>query len=170
VHLNETGRRQAAALPDRLLGWKIDAIYASPLERAQETAQPVSERFGIRVQTEAAFAEFDFGEWSRLTIAELDALSDWKLFCQFRSSIRAPGGELITEVQTRMVSALQGLAKKHPDQIVAIFTHADAVKAALMHYLPVPSDHIYRLQIDPASITVLHLSEGPVIAGVNIVS
>ncbi len=111
VHLNETGRGQAAALPDRLTRWKIDAIYSSPLERTLETAAPLAERLGMTVRPDIAFAEFDFGDWAGMLISELDEREDWKVFCRYRSSTRAPGGELITEVQTRMVTVSSGFER-----------------------------------------------------------
>jgi probable phosphoglycerate mutase len=151
-----------------LAKWKIDAICSSPLERARETASPVAEKLGLSVQTDISFAEFDFGEWSGMLIAELDQRDDWKRFCRFRSILRAPGGEMLTEVATRFVSALQGLAGKHPDRIVAIFSHADAIKAALMQYLPIPLDNLHRFDISPASISIVRLQEwGPMVLGMN---
>jgi probable phosphoglycerate mutase len=169
VPLNATGRRQAAELPDRLSKWKIQAIYSSPLQRAQETATPVAERFSLPICIEPAFSEFDFGQWSGMPVSELDERDDWKMFCKFRSSTRAPGGELITEVQTRVITALANLSRKHPEQIVAVFSHADAIKAALLHFLPAPLDNIHRIEVYPASINVVRLYEwGPVIAGMNL--
>jgi probable phosphoglycerate mutase len=169
VHLNDTGRSQAARLPDRVARWKIDAIYSSPLERARETAAPVAEKLGLPVRPEISFAEFDFGEWSGMLISELDQREDWKRFCHFRSGLRAPGGEMLPEVAIRFVSALQTLLTQHPDQIVAVFSHADAIKAGLMHYLSIPFDHIHRLDIQPASISVLRLRDwGPQVQAVNL--
>jgi broad specificity phosphatase PhoE len=169
VFLNATGREQAAGLPERLRRWKIDAIYSSPLERTMETAGAVADKLGLSVRPNAAFLEFDFGDWSGVSIAELDQRADWKSFCQFRSSTRAPEGELITEVQTRVVTGLTALCEAHPDRTVAVFSHADAIKAALLHYLPAPADNINRLVVDPASISVLTLYRwGPVISGVNL--
>lgn len=134
-----------------------------------ETAGAVADKLGLTVRSNAAFLEFDFGDWSGVSIAELDQRADWKTFCQFRSSTRAPGGELITEVQTRVVTGLAGLCEAHPDQTLAVFSHADAIKAALLHYLPAPADNINRLVVDPASISVLTLYPwGPVISGVNL--
>ena len=170
VHLNEVGRGQAARLPARLSKWKIDAIYSSPLERALDTSAPVAEQLGLEVHPDIAFAEFDFGDWSGALISELDQRDDWKRFSRFRSGLRAPGGEMLLDVVTRFVAALLLLTEKHPGQTVAVFSHADAIKAALMHYLSVPLDHIHRFDIQPASISVLRLQDwGPMVLGMNLV-
>ena len=68
-----------------------------------------------------------------------------------------------------MATALARLGAKYPDGTVAVFSHADAIKAILLHYLPMPLDHINRLEIFPASISVVRLHAwGPVITAVNI--
>src|SRR4051812_25292056 len=73
VHLDDTGRFQAAALVERLSAVKLDAIYSSPLERAVETARPVAAAQGLEVETSAGLTEIDFGEWSGKTLDELHA-------------------------------------------------------------------------------------------------
>ena len=167
--LTPQGQSQAEALADRLATMPINAIYSSPLERTLETAAPAAASLGLAVQPNWAFAEFDFGQWSGVLIEELQQREDWKLFCAFRSGRRAPGGELITETQTRMVDALTDLAGRHPGETVAVFSHADAIKAALLNYLPAPLDHIQRIEIHPTSISVVRLDPtGPVIAGMNL--
>ena len=157
VHLNDEGRAQAARLPERLKRFPIGAIYSSPLERALETAGPTAEALRLPLNQSPALSEFDFGEWSGLSLGELDRREDWHIFNRFRSSTRAPGGELLTEVQTRMVTELTLLRGAHPEQTVALFSHSDAIKAALMHFLGMPIDHIHRLEISPASLSIVHL-------------
>lgn len=159
VHLNEAGQRQADDLPSRLKRWKIDAIYSSPLERALETAAPAARKLGLKVMMSEALSEVDFGEWSGRGLAELDQLPEWRLYNTFRSSTRAPGGELATEVQTRMVEQLTRYSRQHPDQIVAVVSHADAIRLALVHFLGMPIDLMHRIEIRPASISVVRLAE-----------
>jgi probable phosphoglycerate mutase len=168
VHLNEAGRRQADDLPSRLKRWKIDAIYSSPLERALETAAPAARKLGLKVMMSEALSEVDFGEWSGRSLADLDQLPEWRLYNTFRSSTRAPGGELATEVQTRMVEQLTRYSRQHPDQIVAVFSHADAIRLALVHFLGMPIDLMHRIEIRPASISVVRLAEwGPQVLLMN---
>ena len=69
--LNETGRRQAAALAAQLTD--LDAIYSSDTERAHETAGIVAERLDLPVTTDERLREVSFGDWEGLTRAEIDA-------------------------------------------------------------------------------------------------
>ena len=168
VHLNDTGRNQAEKLPGRLAGWKIDAIGSSPLERALETADPLARRLRLKVSVFDALNEVDFGEWSGATIEQLNQLAEWRQYNTFRSSTRAPGGELATEVQTRMVSVLTGLARQHPEQTLAVISHADPIRLALVHFLGMPIDLMHRLEIRPASLSVVRLADwGPQLATID---
>jgi probable phosphoglycerate mutase len=168
VHLNEVGQRQADDLPSRLKRWNIDAIYSSPLERALETAAPSARRLGLKVMASEALSEVDFGEWSGRTLDELNQLPEWRLYNTFRSSTRAPGGELATEVQTRMVEQLTRYSRQHPEQIVAIFSHADAIRLTLVHFLGMPIDLMHRIEVRPSSISVVRLAEwGPQVLLLN---
>lgn len=168
VHLNDLGRQQARHLPERLQRFPIEAIYTSPLERAIESAEPLASALNLRVQQSASLVEVDFGSWSGLTLAELQKRDDWKTFNLFRSNSRPPGGELIGEVQTRMITEMDRLRIDHQDQTVALFSHADTIKAALMQYLGMPSDNLHRLEISPASISEVRLDVwGVQVWGIN---
>src|SRR3954471_7990952 len=69
--LNETGRAQALALAETLDGAELDAIYASDLERAYDTAQFVAQRKGLPVTPLPELRERNFGTWEGLTDSEI---------------------------------------------------------------------------------------------------
>ena len=72
------------------------------------------------------------------------------------------------EVQARMAKQLEDLRQRHPEETVAVFSHADVIKATLMLYMNMPLDWHLRLEISPASVSVLELAEwGPRIVAVN---
>ncbi|MDQ6758537.1 MAG: histidine phosphatase family protein [Acidobacteriota bacterium] len=169
VHLNELGRQQAVALPERLKTFEISALYSSPMERTLESAEPLAQALGLQVEVSQALLEVDFGAWSGLTIEELQTRDDWKMYNSFRSSSRPPGGELIGEVQIRMVTEMDRLRLQHDGQTVALFSHADPIKAALMHYLGMASDNLHRLEVSPASISEVRLDVwGVQVWGINL--
>ncbi len=99
------------------------------------------------------------GEWQGELIADLDRRDDWRRFCAFRSGTRAPGGELMLETQARLVRRIQALAVEHGDQTVALVSHADPLRAAITYYLGMPLDLMFRLEISPASLSILELSD-----------
>jgi broad specificity phosphatase PhoE len=160
VHLNATGRDQAVSLPRRLGSVPISAIYSSPLERARETAQPVADAFGLRVNLEPRFTEVDFGGWTNRRFADLAGDPHWQLYNAFRGVTRPPDGEGLVDVQRRSVDALLDLCARHPGEVVAVFSHADTLRAVLLYVLGMPIDFVLRLDLSPARISVLQLGEG----------
>jgi probable phosphoglycerate mutase len=168
VSLNERGRAQADRLAWKLLGRGITKIYSSPLERALETAAPVAEALGLKVEVRDSLGEVKFGEWTGKRIEELDRDPRWRLFNEYRSGTRAPGGELMLETQTRIVTDLEYLRRRRPDETVAVVSHGDVIRAALLYYLGMPIDVFQRIEIGPASFSVLELNDwGPRVLAVN---
>jgi len=161
VSLNAAGRAQLAPLVARigrrLAGASLDAVVASPMARAQETAASVARAHGLPVAVEPGFVEFDFGQWTGRRIDALGDEPDWPHFNTYRSGTRAPGGELALEAQARAVGAALRLAAAHPDGCVAAVGHADVIKAVLGHALGIPLDLQHRLEIAPASVSEVEL-------------
>jgi broad specificity phosphatase PhoE len=168
VSLDANGRNQAQQLANRLTDHRVTVIYSSPLERAVETAEPLAVRLGIPVLTRKGLTEIDFGVWQGKTLDELEGDDEWGRFNVLRGSTPAPEGELMLEVQARMARELDDLRRLHSNETVAVFSHADVIKAALMLYLGVPLDSHLRLEISPASVSVLELAEwGPRVVSIN---
>jgi probable phosphomutase (TIGR03848 family) len=157
VHLNADGRAQARRLAERLATSPIAAVYSSPLERARETAAALAEPAGLAVETHAGLDEMEYGAWTGCTFAALAADERWRRFNTFRSTTRPPGGETMQEAQVRAVAALVALAERHGDAVVAAVSHADVIKAVVAHVAGVPLDLAYRLEVSPASVSVVTL-------------
>ena len=101
--------------------------------------------------------EVDFGDWTGLTFAELDAIPAWQRFNRERSTAAVPNGETAADVQRRVVATLSELAGRHPGAIIAAVSHADVIRNAVLHAAATPLDLWYRFEISPASITALLL-------------
>lgn len=169
VHLNATGRRQAAALATWLAHEPVDRVISSPMERTLETTGIVAESRGLAVERSEALHEFDFGQWTGRTFAELDTIDEWKAFNAFRSGTRAPGGESMIEVQARIVRFLLQVNGEQPEARVAVISHADVIRAALSYFAGVALDFFLRWQIEPGSVTTVAVETwGPRILNVNI--
>jgi probable phosphoglycerate mutase len=153
VHLNDEGRAQAQALAHRLAEVPLAAIYSSPLERTVETAQPIAQAHGLTVEIRQGLGETGYGEWNGRSLKELREDDLWPVVQVYPSGARFPGGESFRELQARVVAELDALRDAHPDQTVAIVSHADPLKAAVAHYLGLPLDLFQRLTISPASVT-----------------
>src|SRR5262249_13977900 len=155
TRLSTTGRSQAVILAARLRRLSLDAVYASPLQRAIETATPLATNHELELETRDALSDLDFGDWTGRSVEDLRDLPEWRTFNEARASGRAPGGERMDEVERRAVAEIESIHGRHPDGIVAVVSHGDVIRAVLLHYLGMPIDLYARLQIDPASVTVL---------------
>ncbi len=169
VHLNEDGRAQAAALGTRLATVKINALYSSPLERTVETAQAVIEHHpGLQLQLLDSLGEVRYGAWQGEEISKLAQRKLWRVVQAFPSRVRFPDGESMREAQMRAVNALETLTIKHPRASVAVVSHSDVIKMIVAHYLGMHLDLFQRIEISPASLTIIHMGAGrPTIVQVN---
>lgn len=163
--MNEAGRAEAERLAERLSTLRISAVYSGPLERSVETAGIVGSRLGLGFETRRGLDEIEFGEWTGKSFAELDPDPVWRRFNTFRSCTRVPGGESMTEVQARVLAELEKLHEKHPGEAVAVVTHADLIRAALAFFAGIHLDLFHRLEILPASVSIVRLGAGQVQIG-----
>jgi probable phosphoglycerate mutase len=168
VHLSDSGREQVELLAERLASMNCDAIVASPLERTRETAEKIAERMAKTVKYSDALLEIDFGEWVGMRFDELEGTPAWHLWHAFRSGTRIPGGEIIGEVQARMVSQVEQLYKEHPDGTVIVVSHGDPIRSLIAYYIGLPLDQMLRIRIDTASVSTLIITHyGAELIGLN---
>jgi len=171
VHLNEKGRQQAANLATLLVKQPIAAIYSSPLERCLETAQPLAAALGQSVIAEPGLLEVDYGEWRGAHLKELAKLPEWNMVQHFPSAFRFPAGETLREVQSRAIQTLEGICVNHPNQAIAIFSHADLIRLCVAHYIGTPIDLFQRVIISTAAVsTVVFHNLMPAVLAVNYVA
>lgn len=156
LHLSEEGLRQADATAGRIAGLpKVAAVYASPLERAQETAEPIAAGRKLKLRTEPGLLECDFGEWTGKKLATLAKKKDWTIVQNRPSSFRFPAGESLREMQGRMTETLDRLAQRHAGRTVVLVSHADPIKAVVVEAMGAHLDSYQRVVISPCSITVI---------------
>lgn len=169
LHLAEHGVAQAVRAADRIAELKrVDAIYCSPLERARETAAPIGKQLGLRPKVDKGLLECDFGEWTGAELKKLMKLPEWQTVQRAPSTFRFPGGESFTEMQVRIVTALDRLRLAHPGGTVVCVSHADPIKAAMAHALGTHLDLFQRIVISTCSISAIGWSPaGPVALTVN---
>ena len=175
IQLSEQGLVQARALAERLAAVPIDAVYSSPLERCLETARVVAEPRGLKVTTVDDLGEVHYGDWTGKELKELAKLDLWRLVQRHPSGVRFPGGESLYELQARAVLAVEALRAEQDatagadgkPRTVAVFSHADVIKALVAHYLGMHLDLYQRLAVSPASLTAVGFTPTPVLLRLN---
>jgi len=183
LHLSDTGQQQAKTAATRIALMlnndkdkpnskarkpRIAAVYASPLERTQETATPIAEAVGQPVQVDAGLLELDVGDWTGLELAAAAKKPEWKLVQRYPSGFRFPGGESFVEMQARIVDTLARYRADHPGEIVVAVSHADPIRAAVAHAMGTHLDLFQRVLVSPCSLTAIALGDGgPTVLSVN---
>ena len=157
VHLNEHGRKQAKSVGKRLAKnkVKIDAVYASPLERTMETAELITGYLDLSISKCPGIGEVEYGDWTGKAIKKLAKLPAWSVVQYYPSNTRFPQGESLYEMQARGVQQVNKLVEKHPGQTILLVSHADVIKSIIAHYLGVHLDLFQRIVVSPASITTI---------------
>lgn len=162
--LNEEGRAQARATGQwlRPLADDLTRIVSSPVRRTRETAEELSEALGLEVVEEHGVAEMEFGSWDGLTYAEVherypDDLSTW-----LGDVDAAPhGGETLRGVQARVLEGRDRLLAAHPTETFVVVSHVTPIKVLVADAVGASLDAAYRMELAPASVTVLSYFTGP---------
>lgn len=166
--LTRAGVVQAGRIALRLAQENILAVYSSPQERARETARVIADHLGQTFDVAAALDELDYGDWTGQTIETLRRAPQWQAFNSVRSCTRIPNGESMLEAQFRIVGFIDRLRERHSSGAIALVTHGDLIRAALAYYLGSPLDLMLRLDIHPASISIVEIDQvEPIIRCIN---
>jgi broad specificity phosphatase PhoE len=155
VELDEPGREQmnAAARMIKLAAPQI--LQSSPQRRTLQSATIIAAAVGLPVEIVAAFDEIDMGRWTGMELAKLAEDKHWRQWNEKRGSTCPPEGESMVALQKRVVDHLEQL--RTTEGAVVIVSHAEPIRAALMHYLGIPLDLFYTLKINPASVSTITL-------------
>lgn len=158
VELDDLGCRQMARCAD-MIPRAPAAIQASPQRRTQQSASILAWRFGVPVEIVPAFDEIDLGDWTYRSFADLESDRRWTRWNTRRGASRPPNGESMWELQQRVVRHLEQLRTLQIPGSVAIVSHAEPIRAALLHYSRIPLDKFLSIEVDPASISTLAVSD-----------
>ena len=161
--LTEQGHMQARQLAQALASLPIAAIYSSPLERAYHTALPIAALHHLEVQVLDDLRESDFGLWEGLTRAEAIARSPHDaehMDAWIRDTTLAPpDGESIEAMHERVRAVTEQLVQVHSNQTIVLVSHVGPIKALLCAALGTPASTIFRIFLDPATISVIDWRE-----------
>lgn len=164
VPLSSRGEAQAEALASRMgKSFPVAEIYASPLLRAQQTAQALARASGLPVQTLQGLREIGLGEWEGLPVDEVMSRYGegyWRWLSR-PLDCPAPGSEPLPDFARRVAAALQEVTTRaNSDGDVVVVGHGGVISAFLCQVLGMELNGLWRFRIDNASLTTI--SFGPV--------
>lgn len=161
--LNDEGRAQVRSTGEWLTPMRdrIDAIVASPVRRTHESAEILGEILGHEVEFDEGIAEMDFGSWEGLTFADVqeqfpDELSTW-----LGNLEHGPGGgESFRAVAARVLEGRDRIVEAYAGRTVLVVSHVTPIKTLVADALGAPLEALFRMELSPASVTVISYFEG----------
>ena len=161
--LSDEGRDQVRATADWLspLAEQVDAVIASPVRRTLESGQIVAEVLGKKLDVEPGFAEMEFGTWDGKTFMDVAEQHKEELDSWLGSLDVSPGGgESFRVVEKRVLDGLQRVLDAHTGKTVVVVSHVTPIKTMVAHAVTAPLDAVFRMELSPASVSVLAFYDG----------
>ena len=156
----DQAQRAAARLKNDVRFGPIDVVLASPLRRTTATAEAVAKAVGLDVTPEPGFRELDFGRLEGLSFAEADAQYPAELAAFLASpDVPPPDGETLTALAARVGAARDRTLSLYPRKTVLVATHVTPIKALVCDALGAPLSAVNRMELSPASLTVIDFYE-----------
>ena len=158
VSLNEQGKRQAKSVASYLKDVALEVVATSPVARAKETAQTiVKSRSDVKLLVEEGLTEVNYGEWVGLTIAEITSRYEniWQDYHGHPEKMKIPGGETLVQVRDRTIKAISKLREKFPEGRIALVSHADVIKLAIIGMLKWPIKMFKFFSMDNGAMILL---------------
>jgi ribonuclease H / adenosylcobalamin/alpha-ribazole phosphatase len=161
VDLSETGRKQAEAVARRLRAVRIDALFASPLARCQQTAAPITEVTGRKPSISEDIKECHFGEWEDLAITQV--LEKWPEELQRWATddiFPPPGGESWRDLTERTKAWFYAALERYEGRTVLAVTHGGPIMALVRDLMQIPRATMDGFLVETASLSVLNVRDG----------
>jgi alpha-ribazole phosphatase len=157
INLSETGIKQAELLASYLSTVAIEAIYSSPLKRAQKTAEAIAKPHRLKVNAEPDLIDLNFGKWQGLSHEEVkekygDLYARW---INHPEQVRMPGGETLDDVSKRVTRFRNKVIENHRGTIV-IVGHRVVNKVMLCALLELDNSHFWKIRQDTCGISILN--------------
>jgi broad specificity phosphatase PhoE len=167
VPLSDRGKTQAEVLAARLKdefsrnGEKVSAIYSSNLRRTLDTARAIGERLGLVPQPVRELREIDLGSWEGKTPDEISAEKDIAFFEEWKKDparMRAPGGENLEDVESRVIPKFDELKKNHEkSDAIIIVSHGGSIGVILSHILRMDLNDALKIRQDNTALNLIEV-------------
>jgi broad specificity phosphatase PhoE len=162
MDLSPTGLEQARAMANHLREVHLDAIYVSPMRRANRTAAAISATNGHVPIVADQLREVDFGVWTGLRweeVKERYGVSAFDWLAQLERGV-VPEAESLESFAGRVRQILKQVLEAHAGQRVALVCHGGVVRMLLAQMLELPLARTVMFEIDYASVSVVDKSPG----------
>jgi len=169
--LAESGPAQVARLAQVVAPFRPEVTLCSPLLRARQTAELLTEHTSIgHIQMAPDLREIDFGRWEKMRFTEIaegdsELVKRWSVWDE---DFAFPGGESVAAFLARIRAAASGLAARQEGSVLVV-AHGGVIRALLCQLLKLEPRNYLLFDIQPARLTTIDLfPEGGVLTGLNL--
>lgn len=138
----------------------VAAVHSSPRRRAWESAEAIAGPHRLAVELRGELDELDYGDWNGRSFGELADDPQWRRWNTQRGDTCPPHGESMRALQDRMLIYMAELAEEYPRQTLICVSHAEPIRALILHACGMQLDDFARIEISPGAITRLNLVSG----------
>lgn len=156
MELSPHGQMQAVAVADYFEPIELDAVYCSPMKRAQRTLQPLLDSKGITAATVPDFREMDFGDWTGHHWEAIQAKFGVSAFTWLEQieQGRVPNAETGAALRARIQPEVERIVAAHAGEVVMIVCHGGVIRVMLSLLLGLPLPAMAALEVDYGSVTI----------------
>lgn len=137
IPLCEDGRRQVDAMVEELRGQSISAIYTSPSQSAEQTAEALGKTLDLKVKTLDSLHNLDHGLWQGMLVADVKTKQP-RVYRQWQEqpeTVCPPQGEPVRDAEVRLQQAVAKLAKKYKADALVALVLPEPLASLLRHVL-----------------------------------
>jgi alpha-ribazole phosphatase len=170
VSLTSAGRREFPHLCEKCSRYPVQAVYASDLRRARQTAGAIARKLGLAVNLRPELREIHFGEWEGLSWNQIATRfpEQSTLWIERFPRQTISGGEPIGQFRKRIAAAVREIVAANRGQCALVVTHAGVIRFTLGRALGLPARNLFRLAQDSCAVNVIDfLEKGAIVRCIN---
>jgi alpha-ribazole phosphatase len=170
IGLSPAGQRQIEAKLAAIRNFKAEALYASPLKRALESAAVAGTLLGLETTISPELREINFGSFEGRSYQEIERLypDEYRTWMENPTGIQFPQGESFSDVKGRVLRFKDSLLSNHPGETVVLVAHGGANRIILAEAMGIPDCMIFRIDQAYAAVNIVdYLRESPIVRMVN---
>lgn len=156
--LTEKGMCQAREVSEKLKEYEVDTIYSSPIQRALQTAQIISEQKHLKLHVQEAFREIEMGPWEGMSEVDVEKKypDEWNIWYNRPAELKMEGRETLEELLSRVLAGIRGIENSAGN--IVIVTHVAVIRVILLWHadknlnlyktINVPNAEIFKIDFD----------------------
>ncbi len=173
VPLTEVGIDQAEKIGEFLKPFNISAIYSSPIERAEKTAEIVAKHNSLDYKIDERLIELDMGKFTGMPYDQIFE-KHGNVFLKFYDGeleIAHNGVETFIQVKKRVLSIIDHVIKEHKNENVLLVTHMDPIKSMISTIMDANANSMFELIIENGSLTIFKEHQGKLsLSAINVMN